>query len=139
MQDQLDDVRRSVKYIERRLNTLEEHIRQGEIYTAHLELYGQYQQLKPRKQVAFYETHRAELTLFESAKRYLDACLNGHALPLESWKKEHEKLTAERSAFSREYAVLKEQVRDVETIQRSVERVLRRNSQSKQGKDIHTK
>ena len=125
MQDQLDDIRRSVKYIDRRLDTLDEHIRQGEIYLKRRELYQQYQQLKPKKQVAFFEANRAELVLFESARHYLDACLNGHALPLEAWKKEREKLIVERGEFSIEYAALKEQVLDVEKIQRTVERVLR--------------
>ena len=124
MQDQLDDMRRSIKYIDRRVDTLEEHIRQGEIYLQHRELYEQYQQQKPRKQAVFYEAHRAELMLFGTAKGYLDACLNGHALPLESWKKEREKLTVEKAEFSLEYTVLKEQVLDVENVQRAVERIL---------------
>ena len=131
MQDQLDDIRRSVKYIDRRVNTLDEHIRQSELFLKHRELYGQYQQLKPRKQTAFYEAHRAELMLFESAKRYLDACLNGHALPLESWKTEREKLSVERDEFFLKHASLKEQVQDVETIQRAVERVLQEGKQMK--------
>ena len=135
MQDRLDDIRRSVKYIERRVNTLDEHIRQGEIYTDHLKLYGQYQQQKPRKQAVFYEAHRAELMLFESAKRYLDACLNSHALPLEAWKTEREKLTVERGEFSCEYDALKEQVRDVEIIQRTVERVLREGKQKQKTRE----
>ena len=129
MQNQLADIRGGMKYIERRVDTLDEHIRQGEIFMKHRELYGQYQQLKPRKQPAFYEDHRAELMAFEAAKRYLDACLNGHALPLEAWKKERAKLAAERSAFSREYAALKEQIVDVENIQWEAERIMREAKQ----------
>jgi len=134
MQNQLDDVRGSMKYIERRVNALDEHIRQGGIYLKHRELYGQYQQLKPRKQAAFYEAHRAELMVFEAAKRYLDACLNGHALPLEAWKKERAKLAAERAEFSRDYAALKEQVLDVENVQWAVERIVREAKQPQKDK-----
>jgi len=134
MQNQLDDVWRSMKYIERRLDTLDEHIRQGGIYLKHRELYGQYQQLKPRKQVAFYEVHRAELMAFEAAKRYLDACLNGHALPLEAWKKERAKLAAEKGEFSREYTMLKEQVLDVEKVQWTAEKILREAKQPQKDK-----
>jgi|GEM_PF-2642946 len=115
--------------IDRRANTLDEHIRQGEIYLQHRGLYGQYQQLKSRKQAAFHEANRAELVLFESAKRYLDTCLNGHTLPLEAWKKERKKLIVERSEFSLEYAAIKEQILDMETIQRVVERILREGKQ----------
>jgi len=134
MQDQLDDLHGSVKYIERRVRTLDEHIRQGEIYIAHRELYAEYQQLKPRKQATFYEAHRAELMVFEAAKRYLDAHLNGHALPLDVWKKERTKLSAERGEFSREYAALKEQVLDVENVQWATEKILREAKQPRKDK-----
>jgi chromosome segregation ATPase len=134
MQNQLDDLRGSMKYIERRLTALEEHIRQGENHLKHRELYAEYQRLSPRKQSKFYEAHRAELMVFEAAKRSLDACLNGHALPLEAWKKERAKLTAERGAFSRECAVLKEQVLDVESVQWTAERIIREAKQPQKNK-----
>ena len=129
MYNQLDDVQGTVRYIERRLNTLDEHIRQGGIYLAHRELYAEYQQLKPKKQATFYEAHRAELMAFEAAKRYLEACLNGHALPLDAWKKEHVKLAAERGEFSSDYAALKEQVLAAENIQWTAEKILREAKQ----------
>ena len=129
MQNELDDVRGSMKYIERRMNTLDEHIRQGGIYLNHRELYAEYQQIKPRKQAAFYEAHRAELMVFEAAKRYLDACLNGHALPLEAWKKEREKLATERGEFTHEYTALKEQVLAAENVQWTAEKILREAKQ----------
>ena len=132
MYNQLDDVQGTVRYIERRVNTLDEHIRQGGIYLKHQELYAEYQQIKPRKQAAFYEAHRAELMAFEAAKRYLAACLNGHALPLEAWKKERAKLAAERGEFSRDYVTLKEQVQAAENIQWTAEKILRETKQQKQ-------
>jgi len=134
MQNQLDDLRGSMKYIERRLTTLDEHIRQGDVYLKNRELYAEYQRLSPRKQPKFYEAHRAELMIFEATKRYLDAHLNGHELPLEAWKEERAKLTAERSEFSREYAVLKEQVLDVESVQWTAERIMREMKQPQKDK-----
>jgi len=122
-------MRGSVKYIERRLGTLDEHIRQGGIYLEHKELYAEYQRLSPRKQPKFYEEHRAELMVFEAAKRYLEAHLNEHDLPLEAWKEERVKLIAERGEFSREYAALKEQVLDVESVQWAAERIIREAKQ----------
>jgi len=134
MYNQLDDVQGTVKYIERRVNTLDEHIRQGGIYLVHRELYAEYQQLKSRKQTVFYEAHRAELMMFEAAKRYLDACLNGHTLPLEAWKKERAKLTAERAEFSHDYATLKEQILAAENIQWTAEKILREAKQPQKDK-----
>ena len=139
MYNQLDDVQGTVRYIERRLNTLDEHIRQGGIYLKHQELYAEYQQQKPRTQTAFFEAHRAELMAFEAAKRYLGACLNGHALPLEAWKKEREKLTAERSEFSRDYATLKEQVLAAEHVQWTAEKILREAKQPQKDKREKTR
>jgi hypothetical protein len=105
-----------IKPIERRTKTLKEHIRQGKIYIAHRPLYEQYQNQKPRKRKEFYEANRAGLTLYETAKRYLKSVLNGHPLPLESWKDEYSKLTIRRGGIYREYSNLKVRVYDVETV-----------------------
>jgi len=72
--------------------------------------------------------------VFEAAKRYLDACLNGHALPLEVWKKERAKLAAERGEFSRDYAALKKQVLAAENIQWTAEKILREAKQPQKEK-----
>jgi len=139
MLNQLDDLRGSIKYIERRLTTLGEHIHQGDVYLKHREIYAEYQRLSPRKQPKFFEEHRAELMVFEAAKRYLDAHLNGHELPLDTWKKEREKLVAERGEFSREYTVLKEQVLDVESVQWTAERIMREAKQPQKDKQEKVK
>jgi prefoldin subunit 5 len=126
MYNQLDDVRGSMKYIERRVNTLDEHIRQAGYYQEHRELYAQYQQIKrPKKQAAFKEKNYTGIALYEAAKRYLDANLNGHSLPLKIWKEEREKLAAQRGSLNREYRLLKEEVTEVETIRRTVENIIR--------------
>ena len=74
------------------------------------------------------------MIVFEAAKRYLDAHLNGHKLPLEAWKEERVKLIAERGEFSREYAALKEQVLDVENVQWTAERIMREAKQPQKNK-----
>jgi len=79
------------------------------------------------------------LIVFEAAKRYLDAHLNGHELPLEAWKKERVKLLAERGEFSREYAALKEQVLDVESVQWTTERIIREMGQPQKDKREKTR
>lgn len=56
----------------------------------------------PKKQEAFYEAYRMELTHYEAAGRYLDGVMNGRTgIPLKAWKAEREKLTAERKELSR--------------------------------------
>jgi hypothetical protein len=56
----------------------------------------------------------------EAASRYL----NGRTeILLKKWKAERGRLTAEKSALTRECATLKEEVRDVETIRKYAEGV----------------
>ena len=43
----------------------------------------------PKKQEAFYEAYRMELTHYEAAGRYLDGVMNGRTgIPLKAWKAE---------------------------------------------------
>jgi hypothetical protein len=124
--DRLSDVREKLKPIDRRLKTLDEHIKQAEILAKHKAVYKRYTEQKPKDRDRFYETNRAEITLYEAANRYMKEHLNGRtAIPLKAWKSEQAKLTGEQSALDREYKSLKEDVQSVETIRRYAESVER--------------
>jgi len=69
-------IRDKLKPVERRLKTLNEHIRQATMYMQHKAVYRQYQELKPRKQAMFAEKHHGEISLFESAERHLKGAMN---------------------------------------------------------------
>ena len=118
-------LREKLKSVERRINTLDEHLQQAATYKKHSEIYKRYQSVKPKYQTDFYEVHRTEIMLYESAKRYLDANLNGHSLPSKLWTAEREKLTAERTNLTREYNALKEEIREVKIIRKHAESVAR--------------
>jgi len=120
-------LRENLKPIERRLKVLQEHIWQAEYYTQFKDIYNKYKQQNPKNQEVFYEDNRAEITLYEAAKKYLDAHLNGHSLPLKDWKLELTKLTAEQNVLYREYTALKDETREVELIKRNVENILHEN------------
>ena len=80
-------------------------------------VYALYQQQKPKSQVIFAEKHHAEITLFESASRYLKSIMNGKTtLPVKAWRAEHVKLAAEKEKLNQDYASMKEEVREVEAI-----------------------
>ena len=90
------------------------------------DVYRKYKQQKPKKQEAFYEAHRMELTHFEAAERYLHDVMNGRTgIPLKAWKAEQEKLTAERKELSRRYLALKDEVKEAEQIRKGVHSILR--------------
>jgi len=118
-------IRDDLKPIERRLKTLDEHIKQAEYYREFMKINRLYKQQKPKDKESFYESHRRELTLYEAAERYIKGVLNGRdKIPLPTWKAEREKLTAERKRLNAEYISLKDEVGKVEKIARSVQDIL---------------
>jgi len=120
------DITDKLKPVERRLKILNEHIAQADIYLQSKSLYRQYQQQKPKKQAAFSEKHHAKISLFESAERYLKGVMNGKTtLPIKAWRSERDKLAAEKNRLTKEYTLLKEEIRAIEQIKQSVANILR--------------
>jgi hypothetical protein len=120
------DIRDKLKPVERRLKTLDEHIKQSDIYLQYRDIYKKYKEQPPKKQEAFAEAHRMEITLYEAANSYLTEHMNGKTkLPIKAWKAEYVKLTEEKEKLYHEYRSLKEEVREVEKIRRDSADVLR--------------
>jgi len=133
------DMREQLKPMERRLKTLNEHIQQANMYMKHKAVYRQYQELKPKKQTAFAEKHREVITLFEASERYLKGVMNGRAtLPIKAWKAERVQLTNEKSRLNRDYTLLKDEVREVEQIRRSVYAIVREQAHTQNHYYIRT-
>ena len=112
------------KAIEERLKKLNPLIKQADLYLQHREINNLYKQQKPKHKDRFYETHRTELTLYEAAERFLKANLDGKTLNTKAWKKEAAELTAEKDKLYQEYKGLKEGVRQMGVVRRSVEHIL---------------
>ena len=129
-------MREKLKPVERRLKTLDEHLAQAETYKKYSAIFKKYQSLKPKYREGFYEGHRAEIVLYESAKRYLDAHLNGHTLPLKAWTAEREKLAADKAKLTREYNALKDEIREVEVIHKAAEQAVRENQPPQRARDF---
>ncbi|MDR1537846.1 MAG: hypothetical protein LBU32_07580 [Clostridiales bacterium] len=71
-----------------------------------------------------------ELTLFATAERYLKDVLqkdseSKKSQPLKKWSDEREALRMEKGGLNTEYRLMKEQVKEVEAINRNVEKTLR--------------
>jgi peptidoglycan hydrolase CwlO-like protein len=164
----LDDLRKTVggfytrqsettgklKKVEQRIETLDEHIKQGENrkkyrgYKARYDkLYGEYTtalkskgfgaKRKAEKALEtannYYENFRAEIVLCEAAQKHLTGVMNGKstAIPLENWKAEHTKLAGEKNALYREYYTLKDEVSQVEKIRQHIEDIMRVDSRER--------
>gem|GEM_PF-3485738 len=67
-----------------------------------------------------------EIEAYENAKRYLDGVMNGREkLPTKEWQAEQKKLLAERYGLCENYYTLKDEIKNVETLRRSVETLMR--------------
>lgn len=120
MRGQLATAFDKLKAAERRYGTLTEHLKQADIFMKHKAVCAHYRQEKnPKKRDAFYQSYQSEIILFEAAERYLKAHLNGHAMPLKAWIDEHAQLAADRKTLYHEYDRLREDVRQVEVIQKN--------------------
>lgn len=105
------DIRDKLKPIERRLKTLDEHIKQADIY------------LKYKGKKALPDS---EQILFTAANNYLKGVMNGKTtLPTKAWRAERDKLNAERKKLNQEYVSLKDEIKEVEQIRKSVYSILR--------------
>lgn len=151
MHDEQSSISEKLKSVDRRLKTLDEHLWNSKNYKAYHghkaqyeKLYAQYRAIKKaggfrseskaQKALdtanAYYEEHRTEITLYEAAERYLKDVMQDHfdpkkLPPISKWEAESNKLKSERQELSRRYFTLKEDVKEVERIQRSINNILR--------------
>jgi len=119
------NIRDELKPVERRLKVLDEHIKQADIYRKH----------KGNK-----ARNESEDILFVAAKKYITDHLNGRGkIPYSTWKAERDKLTAERHRLNQEYVSLKDEVKEVEQIRKSVDNIMceeNRRTQPKRAQDM---
>jgi hypothetical protein len=112
------DIRDRLKPIDRRLKTLDEHIKQADIY---------------RKYKGGNTNNESERILFAAAQKYITDHLNGHGkIPYHTWTAERAKLIAERKTLNGEYLSLKAEVKEVEQIRRSVYDIMRQEQREQQ-------
>jgi len=152
-----------LKPIDRRLKTLDEHIRHSGNYKGYRghkaqyeKLYAQYQTIKKsggfgaerKAQKAldttneYYETYRNEITMYDNAEKYLRDVLQKHfdpkkLPPITKWKAERDKLTAERNKLNQRYISLKDEVKEAEKIRKSVDTIMREENRRTQPKRAH--
>lgn len=120
MLDKQMDIRDKLKPIERRLPVLKKHIEQADLYF----------KLKGKKPLS-----DSEQALFTAAHSYLKGVMSGHSsLPVNAWKSEYAKLTAEHKTLNQRYLALKDEVKEAEQIRKSVYSILRQEQRERQPK-----
>ena len=84
-----------------------------------------YKSIEPKKRGAFMEKHAGEIEQYESAAAYVKDHLNGRdKIPEKAWRDERETLLAERFSHVDEYYGLRDDVRSVEMLRSSAERLM---------------
>ena len=129
--DQADAIREGMKAAEKRIKELQKLIEYGRNYTEYKPIHDELKKLKngwTSKRDKYEEAHRAELTLWNAASRYLHASLpkgTKPPLPISEWEKEYATLSGQRTA---EYTKLKEtraEVAELHNIRKCVDIALK--------------
>jgi len=126
MNEEFYEVSNKIKAAERRLDTLTQHLTQYDNYKHHKATYEKYKSLDPKKRDTFYDKHFEKIQLYENAKQYLSAIMNGKTtIPNKSWQAEQAKLTADKFSLCEDFYRLKNEIRSVEILRRGAENIMR--------------
>ena len=118
--DQADAIREGMKAAEKRIKELQKLIEYGKNYTEYKPVHDELKKLQngwTNKRDKYEEAHRAELTLWNAASRYLHANLpkGTKTLPIAEWEQEYADLKTQRDS---DYAKLKDTRADVSELQK---------------------
>ncbi|GHU80008.1 hypothetical protein FACS1894191_4180 [Clostridia bacterium] len=158
MGNQFEGVREKLKKVERRIKTLDEHLRHSGNYKSYRPHKAQYEKLNAEYKTAekstglfakskaqkaldtaneYREIHRAEIGMYDNAEKYLKDVLQARfdpkkLPPIAQWKAEREKLMAEKGGLYQNYYRLRDEVKNAEAIRRTVEQLTRADEPERQ-------
>lgn len=120
---QSTDAKNSLKSTEDTLKNINEQIHYTGQYLANKSIYADYR--KSRNKEKFYDDHRAELTLYESALRILKEKSHGKKLPtLKMLHEEKNRLTELQTAQREDFNARREHERELRTVCSNVDIIL---------------
>ena len=115
--------RKKMKDTEQLLKNVNEQIHFTGQYLAYKDLYAQYR--KSRNRNKFYEEHKAELSLYETALRVLKEKSNGQKLPsMKSFYQEKDRLTELREVQRSDFYSHRDQERELRTVDANIDMIL---------------
>ena len=117
--DDFTKINKTLKDTEARLRKVNLMIKNTGQYLANKDVYHQY--LAAKNKEAFRETHRAELSLYEAARKYLQEESGGGKLPtMKILKEEKAKLTVLKNQQYEEYSIAKARHRELQAVTHNV-------------------
>ena len=131
--------RKKMKDTEQLLKNVNEQIHFTGQYLAYKDLYAQYR--KSRNRNKFYEEHKAELSLYETALRVLKEKSNGQKLPsMKSLYQEKDRLTELREVQRSDFYSHRDQERELRTVDANIDMILgkkpERGQEIEKGQDL---
>ena len=131
--------RKKMKDTEQQLKNVNEQIHFTGQYLAYKDLYAQYR--KSRNRNKFYEEHKAELSLYETALRILKEKSNGQKLPsMKSLYQKKDRLTELREVQQADFYSHRDQERELRTVDANIDMILgkkrERGQEIEKGQDL---
>ena len=127
--DKVYSIREGMKTAEQRMKELQKLIENGENYLQYKPIHAELKKLKngwTNKRDKYEEAHRAELTLWNAASRYLHANLTDtKTLPISEWKQEYADLKEQRDTDYTKLKATRTEVAELQKIRRCVDIALR--------------
>ena len=122
-ENQTSLARKKMKDTEQQLKNVNEQIHFTGQYLAYKDLYTQYRKSHNRNK--FYEEHKAELSLYETALRVLKEKSNGQKLPsMKSLYQEKDRLTELREVQRSDFYSHRDQERELRTVDANIDMIL---------------
>ena len=136
LNDRYYDLRGKIVNAERRIAVLRERLDKLKQYRSYKAVRQKLDTLKEKKRALYEEQHKAELAAFASAEKYLTALREaGEKVKPEEWRRETERLNAEREANYKLMEDMREQIKAAENIRKDAERIAEWNQQEEQRRD----
>lgn len=130
LNDRYYDLRGKIVNAEHRIAALRERLDKLKQYRSYKAVRQKLDALNGKKRALYEEQHKAELAAFASAEKYLTALREaGEKIKPEEWRKETERLNAEREANYKRMEDMREQIKAAENIRKDAERIAEWNRQ----------
>ena len=129
--DQISVSRKSLKNTEQQLKDVNEQIHFTGQYLAYKNVYADYR--KSRNKEKFYEEHRAELSLYNTALRTLKEKSSEHKLPsMKSLYTEKDRLVELRDRQREDFSNHRDYERELRTVSANIDMILGKNREQEQ-------
>lgn len=137
MQTDYYALRGKIRDTERQISTLTERLDMWEKFEKHKGIHHQLVSLKPNRQDEFSERHRAELTLYESANRYLkELQKSGEKTIPKKWRSEIAALSSQKDNMYEQMKSMRKDIQSMEQLRKAADSLNKTQKSKEQEHEI---